>query len=137
VRSSPGARPRGSSANVRRLGRREGRPRRVSRAVRADARGARRPGREVGDASVASTQLQAGIFAGDYSGNTTGSINPADDNGSDKTYALDRRPKRPWFRRSLDLAAGLQPDLRAVGRVRRLVTPCPNDIKDKRDHHDD
>ena len=100
--------------------------------------------------------FRAGIFAGDYSGNTTGSINPADDHGSDKTYALwtDARngrgsggpatsqPGRNPICEQSDVFIDSYANGKDGGhsslseQLPYLVTPCPTDIKDKRDHHD-
>ena len=97
--------------------------------------------------------FRAGIFAGDYSGNTI---------GPDSSRTADEQRRQPGGRRSgrtpataagrapRPRPAGPQPDLRAVGRVLRLlhanglnggkaskddslfwVTPCPEATKDK------
>ena len=67
--------------------------------------------------------FRAGLFAGDYTGNTAGPKNPnGDEKGDDQTYRrLDRRPERSRLRRADEPAAGTQPDLRAVGRLLRAL----------------
>ena len=62
--------------------------------------------------------FRAGLFAGDYSGNATGSIDPKlNEQGDDRTRtrrrSLDRCSQRPRLGRSDQLRSRAQPDLRA------------------------
>jgi hypothetical protein len=104
--------------------------------------------------------FRAGIFAGDYTGNATGSVNPilgknGKDEGADKAYALwtDARNGR-GSGAPTSFEAGRNPiceqsdvffdSLKATGNGEGhssgdlspwLVTPCPLQMQDKKDKH--